>query len=158
MCEAAWKYTHGKQLILDGTFSICNSKVLLFICMGVDAENKGVPLSFFLFSAPTGNRATQAGYNISVLKRLLEEWRKSLGTREGSSFAPRVAITDTNTKERGALFSVWPTVWLLLCKFHVRQCWTNRRKAVLKLGQNPTFPKLQVQACLRALEEQYVPS
>jgi len=153
MQEATWRYTHGKQLILDGTFGICNSKVLLFICMGVDEENKGVPLSFFLFSAPTGNRATQAGYDISILKRLLEKWRTSLGMREGSKFAPRVAITDTDTKERGALFSVWPTIWLLLCKFHTRQCWSNRRKAVLKLGQNPTFPKLQVQARLHALEE-----
>ena len=74
--------------------------------MGVDAENKGVPLSFFLLSAPTGNCATQAGYDISVLKRLLKEWCKSLGTREGSIFEPQVAITDTDTKEHGALFSV----------------------------------------------------
>ena len=43
---------------------------------------------------------------------------------------PFVAITDTDTKERGALQAVWPGIWLLLCKFHVRQCWTNRRKSL----------------------------
>jgi len=84
MIEAAWNYTHGKQLILDGTFGICNSKVLLFICMEFNEENKSVPLSFLLFSAPSGNRTTQAGYDISVLKRLLENWHISLGSRDGA--------------------------------------------------------------------------
>ncbi|KAJ7116155.1 hypothetical protein C8R43DRAFT_824503, partial [Mycena crocata] len=39
-------------------------------------------------------------------------------------------FTDTDTKERGALIDVWPNIWLLLCKFHLRQCWTNKRKAL----------------------------
>jgi len=141
MKDAAWKYAHHKQLILNGSFGICNSKILLFICMGVDEENKGVPLSFFLFSAPTGNRATQAGYDMSALKILLEKWQNSLGTQDGQMFTPYIAITDTDTKERGALFAVWPSIWLLLCRFHVHQCWSNRRKAVLRTGQNPIFPK-----------------
>ena len=63
MDMAAWKYTHGKQLILDGTFSVCSSHLLLFITMGIDEDRKGVPLALSLFSAPTGNKATHVGYN-----------------------------------------------------------------------------------------------
>ena len=46
-------------------------------------------------------------------------------------FYPLVAITDTDTKERGALQDVWPCIWLLLCHFHLRQCWINHRKRSL---------------------------
>ena len=63
MDEAAWKYAHGKQIILNGTFRICSSQMLLFITMGIDEDGKGVLLALFLFSAPTSNRATHAGYN-----------------------------------------------------------------------------------------------
>ena len=67
MDEATWKYTHGKQIILDGTFGVCSSHMLLFIAMGVDEDGKGVLLALFIFSAPTGNRATHAGYNREIL-------------------------------------------------------------------------------------------
>lgn len=153
MKEASWKYAHEKQLILDGTFGVCDRRILLFIALGVDESGKGVPLAFFLFSAPTGNRATHAGYDTSVLIELLSAWKKSLGQRKAIPFGPKIAITDTDTKERGALSAVWPLVWLLLCKFHVRQCWTNKRKVVLKMGKTVNYPKQQVQARLRVLEE-----
>ena len=55
MDAVAWKYAHGKQLILDRTFGVCSSCLLLFITMGINEEGKGVPLALFLFSAPTGN-------------------------------------------------------------------------------------------------------
>ena len=61
MDAAVWKYSHHSQLILDGTFGVCSSRLLLFIVLGVDQLGKGVPLALFLFSAPTGNRATHAG-------------------------------------------------------------------------------------------------
>ena len=129
MKAAAWKYVHQKQLILDGTFGICDSRVLLFIALGVDEENKGVPLAFFLFSAPSGNQATHAGYDTTILHELLVAWRDSLGKdSHGILFAPLVAITDTDTKEWAALTMTWPNIWLLLCKFHIRQCWSNCRK------------------------------
>ena len=88
MKEAAWKYCDGKQLILDGTFGICDRRVLLFIAMGVDEEYKGIPLAFFLFSAPTGNRAMHAGYDTSILHELLVSWCDSLGSRDGLGFKP----------------------------------------------------------------------
>ena len=55
MKEASWWYGHKSQVILDGTFGICDKKILLFILMGVDEKKKGVPLTFLLFSAPGGN-------------------------------------------------------------------------------------------------------
>jgi len=56
MREAAWKYGHQSQIILDGTFGV-----------------------FLLFSAPSGNRHTAAGYNTEIIARLIDEWTKSLG-------------------------------------------------------------------------------
>ena len=154
MKAAAWKYVHHSQLILDGTFGVCSSRILLFIALGVDEARKGVPIAFFLFSAPTGSRATHAGYDTSIISELLGRWRDSLGKQNGAIFTPFVAITDTDTKERGALTMVWPDIWLILCKFHLRQCWTNRRKKLLHFGRTPSFPKQQVQSRLQALEEQ----
>jgi len=75
MDDAAWKYGHHEQIILDGTFGICSSRMLLFIAMDVDEDGKGIPLAFFLFSAPTGNCATHAGYNTAILHKLLGQLR-----------------------------------------------------------------------------------
>ncbi|KIJ37161.1 hypothetical protein M422DRAFT_260318 [Sphaerobolus stellatus SS14] len=154
MKNAAWKYSHQNQLILDGTFGVCDRRVLLFIALGVDENNKGVPLAFFLFSALAGNRATHAGYDTNILHELLTEWRDSRGKKNGTVFTPLVAITDAGTKERGALTLTWPSIWLILCKFHVRQCWSNHRKKALKIGRSQDFPKLQIQSRICAVEEQ----
>lgn len=132
MRKAAWKYAHGSQLILDGTFGLCDRKLLLFILMAVDEKKHGVPLAFLLFSAPSGNRQTSSGYNTEVLTRLLTQWRTSLGAHDGHPFNPRVTITDTDLKERGALLKVFPNIWLLLCKFHVHQSWHNHRSRELR--------------------------
>lgn len=102
MDEAAWRYAHGGQLILDGTFGVCSSRLLLFIAMAVDEHGKGIPIAFFLFSAPTGNRATHAGYNRDIMRELLGKWRDHLSFGHLCLFFPLVAITDTDTKERGA--------------------------------------------------------
>ena len=108
MKEAAWKYAHHSQVLLDGTFGICDKKMLLFIVMGVDEANRGVPLAFFLFSAPEGNQRTSAGYNTDVLERLLKAWREEMGSRNGESFEVWVAITDTDLIEHSALILVFP--------------------------------------------------
>lgn len=99
MDEAAWKYTHNGQVILDGTFSVCSSHMLLFIAMGIDEEGKGVPLTFFLFSAPTGNQATHAGYTQEILCELLKNWKAHLSRGCSVMFCPLVAITNMDTKE-----------------------------------------------------------
>ncbi|KAH9833112.1 uncharacterized protein C8Q71DRAFT_875534 [Rhodofomes roseus] len=156
MYEAAWTYAHQDQFLLDGTFGICNSRILLFITMAIDKDRKGIPLAFLMFSAPSGNQHTAAGYNTDILAKLLAEWRvavNSHGSRFGHSgeqFQPLVAITDTDMKERGALLQVWPQLWLLLCKFHVRQSWKNHRDR--EVG-NATAVQHDVQDRLRHLEE-----
>jgi len=155
MDDAAWKYAHHSQLVLDGTFGVCTSRLLLFIALAQDENGKGVPLAFFLFSAPTGNRATHAGYNTEILYELLSHWQKHLSRSSKESFALYVGITDTDTKERGALLRVWPTILLLLCKFHLRQCWTNHRKTFMRCGST-AFWKDHVQNNLYKLESQCV--
>jgi MULE transposase domain len=157
MIQATWKYVHGKQLILDGTFGLCTSRLLLWIAMGVDESNHGVPVALFLFSAPTGTQATHAGYDTKILIKLLQIWKDSLGRRNGDgvTFEPCVAITDTDTKERAALIHTWPKIKLLLCKFHIRQCWTNKREALLGKGGTDFF-KMHVEKRIRSFEDQYV--
>ncbi|KAF8895752.1 hypothetical protein CPB84DRAFT_1848321 [Gymnopilus junonius] len=105
MKEAAWKYIHHSQLILDGTFGICTLHLLLFIALGRDENGKGVPVAFFLFSAPAGNQAMHAGYNTDILEELIIKWKMYLGKHSTTHefFMPFVAITDTDTKECGAL-------------------------------------------------------
>jgi hypothetical protein len=125
--DTAWKYVHHSQLVLDGTFGICSARLLLFIALRKDEDGKGVPVAFFLFSAPTGNKATHAGYNTEILRELLSHWKGTMGSKPSvnvclETFMPYVAITDTDTKERGALLAVWPEICLLLCRFHLRQC------------------------------------
>ncbi|KAJ3523870.1 hypothetical protein NM688_g8655 [Phlebia brevispora] len=153
MKEAAWQYAHHSQIILDGTFGICNKKMLLFIVMGVDEANRGVPLAFFLFSAPHDNQHTSAGYNTEVLERMLTEWKKAMGKRGDEEFDVWVAITDTDLMERGALLRVFPRIWLLICQFHIRQSWKNHRASALK-GISRTHAQLR--ARLKALEDALV--
>ncbi|KAJ7735193.1 hypothetical protein B0H16DRAFT_1731455 [Mycena metata] len=138
MNAAAWKYGHEDQIILDGTFGICDSRLLLFIVMVVDEDRKGVPVAFLMFSAPSGNKQSSSGYNTEILTKLLREWKTSLtkcAQRHGFPgvvFCPYTCITDTDLKERGALFAVFPSIWLLICRFHLRQSWKNHRNKLLK--------------------------
>ncbi|KAJ6573241.1 hypothetical protein B0H10DRAFT_2349038 [Mycena sp. CBHHK59/15] len=138
MNRAAWAYGHESQIILDGTFGVCDSRLLLFIVMVVDENRKGVPVAFLLFSAPTGNRQSSSGYNTEILTKLLRKWADSLNKcaplygRAGVIFKPLSAITDTDLKERGALIAIWVDIWLLICRFHLRQAWRNHRNKLLK--------------------------
>ncbi|KAJ7610601.1 hypothetical protein DFH06DRAFT_1016591 [Mycena polygramma] len=138
MNAAAWKYGYENQIILDGTFGICDSRLLLFIVMVVDENRKGIPVAFLMFSAPTGNNQSSSGYNTEILTKLIGEWKNSLtkcAHRHGFPgvvFCPHTCITDTDLKERGALFAVFPSIWLLICRFHLRQCWKNHRNKLLK--------------------------
>ena len=155
MEKAAWAYAHHSQVVFDGTFGVCSSRLLLFITLVKDENGKGIPIAFFLFSAPSGNRATHAGYNTQVLFELLSLWKKHLSRNSKEPFTPYVAITDTDTKERGALVRVWPDIHLLLCKFHLRQCWTNHRKTIVR-GKGPDFWKDHIKNNLYKLESQCV--
>ena len=150
MQEATWKYAHQSQIILDGTFSICDKKIFLFIIMGLDKNKKGVPLAFLLFSAPSRNWHTAAGYNMEIIVKLIDQWKKSLGTQNGKEFKAWVAITDTDLMERGTLLIVFPCIWLLICKFHIRQSWWNHQNKELK---GDSLLHIDVKNQLRRVEE-----
>ncbi|KZT02331.1 uncharacterized protein LAESUDRAFT_662002 [Laetiporus sulphureus 93-53] len=149
MREAAWQYANKSQIILDGTFGICDKKILLFIIMAIDEERKGIPLAFLQFSAPSGNHHTAAGYNTEVLERLLKKWKNSLEKSRSGPFMVYVAITDTDLMERGALVSVFSGIWLLICKFHLCQSWWNHRNKAVK-GNSPAH--LDIKNQLRRVE------
>ena len=153
MKEVTWQYAHKLQVVLDGTFGVCNKKMLLFILMGIDEKQKGVPLAFLLFSAPGGNRKTCAGYNTEIIAKLLREWKNLLGSQNRGPFDVLVAITDTDLMEWGALVVVFPKIWLLICKFHLCQSWRNHRNKVLK-GKTPTHILLKKK--LKSLEDALV--
>lgn len=153
MKEAAWRYAHKSQVVLDGIFGVCNKKILLFILMGVDENCKGVPLAFFLFSAPGGNQKTCAGYNMEIIAKLLQEWKRSLGRWNNELFKVYVAITDTDLMERGVLVLVFPKIWLLICRFHLRQSWRNHYNKLLK-GKTPMHVLLK--KCLKGLKDDLV--
>ncbi|EKM49404.1 uncharacterized protein PHACADRAFT_167239 [Phanerochaete carnosa HHB-10118-sp] len=130
MREAAWKYAHHSQIILDGTFDVCNRKMLLFI-----------------------NKQTSAGYDTEILTKLLREWKLALGTKNGEAFTIYIAITDTDLMERNTLAAVVDNIWLLICKFHLRQSFQNHRNRVLK-GTSPFAHDLK--ARMKRLETQHV--
>ncbi|KAJ3819621.1 hypothetical protein F5880DRAFT_1489367 [Lentinula raphanica] len=157
MDEAAQKYAHHSQFILDGTFGICSSRILLFIALAlVDEDCKGVPVALFLFSASTKAKATHASYDTAILTRLLTAWKTTLEHKFGS-FEPYSCITDTDTKERGAIIAIWPHIILLICKFHLRQCWTNSRKKLFRFN-GPEYWKDLVRNTLYTLEVQLISS
>jgi hypothetical protein len=116
---------HKSRIILDGTFGVCDKKLLLFIVMGIDEDQKGIPLTFLFFSAPSGNRHTAAGYNTEIIEELLMKWTQTLGICNGVRFVMYVAITDTDLMECNALVAIFPEIWLLICKFHLHasQSW-----------------------------------
>lgn len=159
MMEAAWEHGHGSQLVIDGTFGVCDSRMLLFIALVVDKAGRSLPVAFFLFSARSGAKQTSSDYDTRTLTRLIKAWRDECTKRSesGTAFAPKVTITDTDTRERGALTTVWPDMHLLLCKFHILTCWSNRRGKIFPKKEDRTdFEKTHVAERIRRLEKECV--
>ncbi|PKK61473.1 hypothetical protein RhiirC2_668894, partial [Rhizophagus irregularis] len=125
--ELAWTYGYENILLLDGTFGICNKKILLFVLLILDKKSQGIPIAYFLFSPPSG-KCVQGGYDHEILQKFLNKFKNILGIKNESSFTPKVIMTDANFKERKALTNVWPNIHMLLCMFHVSQCWKNKNK------------------------------
>ncbi|KAK7441583.1 hypothetical protein VKT23_016575 [Stygiomarasmius scandens] len=150
MDEAAQKYVHKGQLIFDGTFGVASSRILLFIAMGVDEHGKGLPVAFFLFSAPEEAKVTHANYDTTILTEFFRIWQRYLAGKFGD-FDPAVAITDNDIRERLALLTIWPNIILLLCKYHARERWKNSRRQRIK-GREGCPSKLKVNQDLSALE------
>lgn len=118
-------------------------------------KTERVYLSRSYYSLPSKNRFTTDRYNTGILARLLGKWKSSLGQRNGHSFSAKVAITDSDSKERNALFQVFPNIWLSLCKFHPRQCWTNHCNRHLR-GDAPIVGAPEIAIRLVRLEESLI--
>ena len=76
---------------------------------------------------------------------LLKEngWTHLVSVGRGfEAFLPFVAITDTDVMERNALVALFPTIILLICRFHIRQSWRNHRNRCLK-GTSPLMMLLK---------------
>ncbi|KAI0688087.1 hypothetical protein BC835DRAFT_1285489, partial [Cytidiella melzeri] len=150
MQDAAWEFCHKKQLVLDGMFGLCTSRLLVWIALGWH----GLPVAMLLFSAPSVNCATHAVYDTNILTELLSGWKSWLGKRHGERLTLYAAITDTDFKERSALLRVWSNLILLLCKFHMCQCWTNKQKS--SLPRSKSHWCIYANSRLLTLEEAYV--
>ncbi|KAF7293640.1 hypothetical protein MIND_01143400 [Mycena indigotica] len=155
----SWKYAHQNQFIVDGTFGFSNSRLLLFIAMALDEDRKGVPIALFIFSAPSGNCQSSSGYNTDILTKLFRTWRlhldsvgRDLGHAE-QSFTPISAITDTDLKERAALLQIWPEIWLIICRFHLKQCWRNARNKIKQAGSDVEKLVSDLKARVQAVEQ-----
>ncbi|KAF8907632.1 hypothetical protein CPB84DRAFT_1813487 [Gymnopilus junonius] len=126
MREAAWKYGHKKQVLMDLTFGVCSARALLLILMAIDENGTGIPICFIMFTARDSVKATHADYNKNLLDRLLGLFKQKMGLNAlGEEFDIRIGTTDNDTRERFGLTKNWPAIFLLLCIFHIWQAWRN---------------------------------
>lgn len=139
--------------MLDGTFSIRDKKMLLFIVMVVDEANCGVPLTFFLCIAQSENKHAADRYATDILEHMLMYWREWLSSQDDEAFEVLVPIMDTELMEHGTLLRVFPRIWLLICQFHLRQPWKNNCSKPLK-GATSDYTLFMAQ--LKRLEDALV--
>jgi hypothetical protein len=126
MRDAAWKYGHKKQALMDLTFGVCSACALLVILMALDENGTGIPICFIMFTARETAKATHADYDTALLDRLLCIFKAKMGKNNlGEDFLISVGNTDNDTRERASLSSNWPDVFLVLCMFHIWQAWRN---------------------------------
>ncbi|KAL6307979.1 hypothetical protein BKA93DRAFT_707554, partial [Sparassis latifolia] len=124
--DAAWTFGYKKQIIMDGTFRICSARVLCFIIMVINDQNKGIPVAHIVFSAKKHTKAVHADYNGALLTRLVEKFKIGMGVNPlGDTFCAAVAMTDNDPRERLALETTWEDILCILCLFHTWQAWRN---------------------------------
>ncbi|RGB25355.1 hypothetical protein C1646_771868 [Rhizophagus diaphanus] len=114
--KLAWSFGHEDILLLDGTFDICNCKILLFILMILNQQRQGIPIAYFIFSPSFQNKCTSSGYDHKILEIFFQKF---------------VILTDTDLKKRKALEFIWPNALMLLCLFYVHQSWKNKLNELL---------------------------
>jgi len=89
--EIAWKYGHNGIIHFDGTFGFSNKKVLLFVLLVINEDNKGIPIGYLLFSAASGAQRASSSYNHSILKELLKQYKDKLSIENNCEFLPKVS-------------------------------------------------------------------
>ena len=122
----AWAYGHQKQMLLDGTFGVCSTCVLVFFLMAIDDRNIGIPVATIIFTPKKDAKAGHASYDGALLSRVLQHWKDGMGTNSaGQHFEIKIANTDNDPRERHGLQAVWKDIFLVLCMFHTWQSWRN---------------------------------
>ncbi|CAG8464689.1 7923_t:CDS:10, partial [Rhizophagus irregularis] len=90
--ELAWELGHNKILHLYGTFVISNKKILLFVLLVLDEQNKGIPIGYLLFSAAGGTHKASSSYNHTILKELLLYYKHRLEQEKWYKFTQKKAF------------------------------------------------------------------
>ncbi|CAG8533602.1 33584_t:CDS:2, partial [Racocetra persica] len=131
----AWQYGHEKCIILDDSFETGNKKLLLYVIMVIDEQNKGIPVGYLLFSKSNSPHAMEENNNEDIiLQKLLIEYKKRLNNSNGNSqeFTPRIAIIG-DFRER-VVSQVWNGIDLLYSPHKVRLCWETKADEFLFKG------------------------
>jgi hypothetical protein len=89
--KIAWEYGHNGIIHFDGTFGFSNKKVLLFVLLIINQDNKGIPIGYLLFSAASGAQRASSSYNHSILKELLKQYKDKLSIENNCKFLPKVS-------------------------------------------------------------------
>ncbi|CAG8680580.1 21806_t:CDS:2 [Cetraspora pellucida] len=108
--DYVWKYGHQNLILIDGTFGISKHKLLLFIIMIIDDNNKGVLVSFILFTPPRSNRLTSPGYDTTSV-----------------TFSSCAAMTDADIKERKPLTKITKKKESLECIYKAESMSENKK-------------------------------
>ncbi|RIB19246.1 hypothetical protein C2G38_2036221 [Gigaspora rosea] len=130
----AWQYGHEKYIILDDSFETGNKKLLLYVIMVVDEQNKGIPVGYLLYSRPNNFYMMEANdHKYTILKKLLIEYKKRLNVNGNShEFTPRIAIIG-DFRERNVVSEIWNGIDLLYSPHKVRQCWETKADEFLSM-------------------------
>ncbi|KAJ8508307.1 hypothetical protein ONZ45_g9395 [Pleurotus djamor] len=139
--EMAWRFGHNGQVLMDGTFGLCSSAVLVFFLMVVDNDGRGIPIAEIIFTPKKDAKAAHASYDKTILTFVLAKFKEGMGLQNGESFNIRVGNTDNDKRERYALQQNWPDIQLILCTFHSWQAWRNKLNKALQVI--PTGPDRQ---------------
>ncbi|KAF4564826.1 hypothetical protein EYR40_010998 [Pleurotus pulmonarius] len=123
--EMAWRFGHKQQVLMDGTFGLCSSCILVFFLLVIDDRNIGVPVGTIIFSPKTDAKAGHASYDQGILTFLLGKFKMGMGLQNGEEFRVDIGTTDNDKRERYALENQWPDIRLILCMFHTWQAWRN---------------------------------
>jgi hypothetical protein len=124
--EMAWAYGHQKQMLLDGTFGVCSTCVLVFVLMAIDDQNVGIPVAAIIITPKKDAKAGHASYDGALLSHVLQHWKDGMGTNSaGEHFEIKVVNTDNDPQEWHGLQAVWSDIFLMLCMFHTWQSWQN---------------------------------
>ena len=76
----AWAYGHQRQMLLDGTFGVCSTCILVFFLMAIDDQNVGIPIAAIIFTPKKDAKAGHASYDGALLSHVLQHWKDGMGT------------------------------------------------------------------------------